>query len=280
MNQLALHPVTKSKIDTFARHPAHAVLLIGPKGSGKYSIARYIAEIILPTKTIETYPYIHHIEPTKNTIPIDAIREIDAFVSLKVPGSHPIKRVVIIESADSMGTEAQNALLKNLEEPPLDTIFILTATKAKNMLPTILSRVQTIVVGQPSKDALKNEFPAVDSNQFSRAYLMSGGNSGTLTALLDTADHILVTAADYARKILSTSTYERLAMIDEIVKIADMPSLLTEMLGQMAHVSLLQSNGTAYTKWLHILEESYTAHIALQENAHAKLVLTNLMLQL
>ena len=57
----------------------------------------------------------------KGSIAIEQIRALISFFQLKVPGKTKIKRVAIIQDADRMGLEAQNALLKALEEPPEDS---------------------------------------------------------------------------------------------------------------------------------------------------------------
>lgn len=60
-----------------------------------------------------------------------------------LPGEAPC-RVCVLCGAENMTDQAQNALLKILEEPPEHTVFILTAENRSMLLPTILSRVQTI----------------------------------------------------------------------------------------------------------------------------------------
>lgn len=70
--------------------------------------------------------------------PVDQIRAVKAFAQIK----SPVHKCVIIEKAQAMGSGAQNALLKLLEEPPADCSFILTTTNKQNVLKTILSRVR------------------------------------------------------------------------------------------------------------------------------------------
>lgn len=82
------------------------------------------------------------IEPEKNSITIDKIRDISKFVSTKPFESN--NKVVLIKQADLMRTEASNALLKNLEEPkPFVYLILLTDNKNK-LLKTIISRCQVI----------------------------------------------------------------------------------------------------------------------------------------
>jgi len=78
--------------------------------------------------------------PNANDIKINSIREIQKYLSLK---SDPLqKRVVIISNAELMNETSQNALLKNLEEPPDNTYFILTTNNINALRETIRSRCQ------------------------------------------------------------------------------------------------------------------------------------------
>lgn len=78
------------------------------------------------------------IEPTKNTISIGDVRDIPAAIAKK-PYEGGFQAVVIAR-ADAMTPQAQNALLKAVEEPPDHTVFMLGVQNTKNILPTILSR--------------------------------------------------------------------------------------------------------------------------------------------
>lgn len=76
------------------------------------------------------------------TISIDAVREIILYASTKTYISE--KRVVIVKNAEMMRKEGANSFLKILEEPPSNTLFILTADNPNYILPTIVSRCQSI----------------------------------------------------------------------------------------------------------------------------------------
>lgn len=82
------------------------------------------------------------ISPIKTKVTIDQIRDLKSRIFQK-PVSLPHK-IVIIEEAEKLTTEAQNALLKILEEPPASAIIILEAKDKTRILPTILSRVVMI----------------------------------------------------------------------------------------------------------------------------------------
>jgi DNA polymerase-3 subunit delta' len=84
----------------------------------------------------------------KKMISVSQIREIGLLISGKPNEAR--KRMVLILDADKMNVQAQNALLKVLEEPPQNTFFILTATQLPPLLPTILSRCRQIRFSPPS----------------------------------------------------------------------------------------------------------------------------------
>lgn len=79
---------------------------------------------------------------SKAEIRIDIIRHLQHRINLSL--NEALKRVYIIEDADKMNVKAANAFLKTLEEPPADTVLILTTTKPQAILPTILSRCQKL----------------------------------------------------------------------------------------------------------------------------------------
>ncbi len=87
-----------------------------------------------------TNPYYELEIPNANDIKINSIREIQKYLILKTEIDQ--KRVIIISNADLMNETAQNALLKNLEEPPENIYFILTTTKLNYLRETIRSRCQ------------------------------------------------------------------------------------------------------------------------------------------
>jgi DNA polymerase-3 subunit delta' len=90
---------------------------------------------------IGEHPDLAMVIPDGNQIKIDQIRDIQEFVLLKPLGNY---KVVIIDDAGKMNLQAQNALLKILEEPPKGVVFILIASSKGELLPTILSRCQVL----------------------------------------------------------------------------------------------------------------------------------------
>jgi RecA/RadA recombinase len=258
-------------------------LLVGPKGTGKRTVADHLIKEIIKTGSITDYPYGKVITSEDGkAIGIETVRELEHFLSLKVPSSAQVNRFIIFEDAHLLTHEAQNALLKTLEEPPRGSIIIMTSSHEQALLPTIRSRTQILQVSRPSQQAVNEYFArqghAPDSVK--RVAAISGGLPGLMHTLLTDEEHPLAQATDYARQLLSKTTYDRLLMVDELSKNKSLALDACFILQQMAHVSLQKAEGAASKKWQGIMQAAYDASERLTQNAQPKLVLDNLMLHL
>ena len=134
----------------------HALLFVGPHGSGKRTLARLFAQTMVcqgerkPCGVCPackrflagSHPDIHVVKPEKKSIGVDEVRElIDALALRPYEGG---RHIALIEQADKLTVAAQNALLKTLESPSGETMFFLITDAPGAMLPTILSRCQTV----------------------------------------------------------------------------------------------------------------------------------------
>lgn len=282
MARLVIHPLTEQHLRAFAAAPGHALLVVGPAGIGKQSLAeRLTAELMeIDEATVASQPYVKIIGAGKDrSISIEKVRELEQFLSRKVPGNG--KRVILIEDAHLLGTEAQNALLKTLEEPPADTTLLLTVAHEQALLPTIRSRAPALTVLRPEIKELQKHFRGLgfDETAIARAHAMSGGMPGLMSAILENKDdHPLVQAAGIARQIAGGSTFDRLAMVDKLSKDREQCLQALAVLQQMARVSLRSARNEAV--WQRILTACHEAIGELLANGQPKLVLTNLMLSL
>ncbi|MBS4759517.1 MAG: DNA polymerase III subunit gamma/tau [Clostridium sp.] len=134
---------------------SHAYLLCGPRGTGKTTTARIIAKSLNCAKgpTLEPCGECPSCLDISNSTPIDVI-EIDAASNRKVEDARNILekiqfvpvngrfKIYIIDEVHMLTTEAFNTLLKTLEEPPENVIFILATTEPHKVLDTIISRCQ------------------------------------------------------------------------------------------------------------------------------------------
>ena len=120
---------------------AHAYLFIGPRGTGKTSVARIFAHAVngFPYEVEDSYLDIIEIDAASNT-GVDNIRELRE-KAIIAPTKGKFK-VYIIDEVHMLTKSASNALLKTLEEPPAHVIFIMATTDAHKVPITISSRTQ------------------------------------------------------------------------------------------------------------------------------------------
>ncbi|MGA1795700.1 MAG: DNA polymerase III subunit delta' [bacterium] len=135
----------------------HAVLFAGPEGIGKRLTACGLAKALLCRQLTDDYcdqcpscrsiiqgnhPDVAVIKPENNSIKIEQLREWQRELESKsYAGSW---RITIIDQAEKITLGAANSILKILEEPPENTLICLIAVEPRNILPTILSRCQTV----------------------------------------------------------------------------------------------------------------------------------------
>lgn len=112
-----LHNRTSKRISQLINTNTQSILITGVVGSGKETIAYEIAQK-LTGQSAKSNPQILLIKPENGVILIDSIRKISKFILLKTHGQKAIRRVIIIVDAERMKRDAQNMLLKTLEEPP------------------------------------------------------------------------------------------------------------------------------------------------------------------
>ena len=289
MAETILHPATEEHVAQFSRQPVHAVLLVGSNGIGKRYVANLmVANILdLALDKLKSYPYLKSIAPEKSSISIELIRELQRFLQLKTLGSDSFRRAVIIEHAEALTTEAQNAFLKILEEPPADTLIILTAANQRALLPTIMSRVQTVSITAPAETELKTFFAeqGKSAQAITQAYFLSGGLPGLMTALLDEdSEHPLTAGVTGAKEILQKQLFERLALVEGLSKQREQAVSTLEALQHIAQTGLNQAAAKAdaakIKQWHRILKVTTEALDNLAQNVNAKLVLDYLMLGL
>lgn len=148
---------------------SHAYLFLGGAGAGKRLIANTFAKALQcegekrPCDSCKSchafnhgnHPDVIYFQPLKNgkTYTIEDVREqLLETVDLK-PFQYE-KKIYIIEKADTLNIQSQNALLKTLEEPPAHVVFLLLAERAEAFLPTILSRVVVMKIRPLSAETI------------------------------------------------------------------------------------------------------------------------------
>lgn len=137
---------------------AHAYLFAGPEGVGKETTALSFSRALLCSRPTDgdacgvcrecrqvknkNHPDFYSVEPGGTSIKIEQIREIQRKVPYRPYQGG--RKLFLIRQAEAMTAEAANSLLKTLEEPPGDTVFILITARPQLLPPTILSRCQQV----------------------------------------------------------------------------------------------------------------------------------------
>lgn len=205
----------------------HAILLKGPQGIGKFDFAMNIAQSLLCEAPLadaqacqecpschwflqETHPDFRLLQPDamseeeegegkagkkkpSRQISVDQVRALSDFANLSAHrGGH---RVVLIHPAETMNSNAANALLKTLEEPSARMLIILVSHKPQQLLPTILSRCLTLSMPMPTLEA-------------SSAWLKQQGVNNP-AAMLAQAGFAPLQAAQLAEEAAGADEYKR-----------------------------------------------------------------------
>lgn len=280
-----MHQNTKVSSDSLVKSPTHAIAVEGKNGSGKKYLARYIAGRILNQGDINTHPYTMILD-CENKIGIDDVREAIKFLSLAIPGNDQYKRCLIFYSFEKLSPEGQNSLLKSLEEPPADTLIILTTESKALLPPTIASRVSWLNILPVDRlsctEFFKNEYSL---ERINNAFAIADGRVGLMKELLENYDeHPLVFAIKKAKETIVIDKFERLASLDKLIKSdgADMKLYfwaMTKILRAAFH-NQLEKTGTVNKRLLMNLKIVASAQNAQKYNVNQKALLTELFYSL
>lgn len=244
--------------DVTENHLSHAYILEGPFGCGRHTVARQVAAAIeCSARTSDEMPDLFGstrsacipcgecpscrkileskspdvitvgLVEERTTIGVDSIRWLkdDMYTA---PNDLSVK-VYIIENADLMTEQAQNALLLSLEEPPEYVLFFLLCESSIDLLETIRSRAPTLrlerlsreeveeclIKNEPRASALRSEEPAV----FNTVLSIASGSVGYAAELLDPRRrNSILEQRDDARELISLLSLSRRSAVFEAIR--------------------------------------------------------------
>ena len=182
----------------------NALLLWGPKGSGKRTVAKYLAAGIVCSgdeppcgRCVQCrgalsgfHQDINILTKEKSLYTIAEVKKFvgDAYIS---PGQAQ-RKVMIIPDAHLLQPSAQNALLKTLEEPPENVFFILTALSPTALLPTVVSRMVQVEICSISDSGvekiIRQKFPEGKNDEIKMAVACGDGSVGQAQGLIEDTD--------------------------------------------------------------------------------------------
>ena len=211
MSNAYIHAKTLHQLETLVKDLPQSVLVSGPVGIGLKATVTYIADT-LKVKSVYVLPEKDEkVDLEKGVITVDVIRRLYATTKTVETG----KRLIVIDYAERMSTQSQNAFLKLLEEPGINTHFILLTHSVAKALPTILSRVQIVEVQPISVDqssSLLEDLKVTDAQKRAQLLFIAEGLPALMTRLAadDKAFESRVQIVRDARTYLQGSAYDRL----------------------------------------------------------------------
>lgn len=179
--------------------PSHAYAFVGPSGAGKSAAARaFVAELLAlgaadpqdarrrALADPSPHPDLAWLRPPGNQHLVDDVRrEVIAAVAYRPFEGE--RRAFVIEAADAMAEESQNALLKTLEEPPPYAHLILITDEPGALLGTVRSRCQEVRFAALSAEAVERrlgeELPGASGQQLAALAALAGGDLGRARVL-------------------------------------------------------------------------------------------------
>ncbi|MFV2062471.1 MAG: ATP-binding protein [Chloroflexota bacterium] len=233
-------------------NPPHALLLVGPRGVGKTTLALDLAAGLMclvddaamrPCRECaacrkvasENHADLHIVRPdgAGEQIRITQVQQLTSELSLTAMEGR--FRIAIVSSAQRMNPDAQNALLKTLEEPGPATCLILCADDAAPLLATVLSRAARVRLAPMSIEALA-DLLSKDGTQPSQARslaLAAGGRPG-LAMTLAQQPHALLARDRISRTLLDLLDADRRARLAAAADlIADGATLAAALRGEV-----------------------------------------------
>lgn len=211
------------------RRIPHAVIIEGEKGTGRHTLANFIAKAYVCAgenapcggcrgchlAETSTHPDITVTAPEdgKKNITVAKIRNLrnNAYVKPHMASG----RVFIIDMADTMNEQAQNALLKVLEEPPGEIVFILIAESKAALLDTVISRCTVLSLSVPeTEEAVANIKKRTEyaEEQIRNALNETGGNIGLSLEILGGGTRTASAAEEFIAYMLASDELNMLKL--------------------------------------------------------------------
>jgi DNA polymerase III delta prime subunit len=276
-SKLLLSERAHLQLQTISIEQDQAILITGPEHIGKTSLVNELIAFFLP-KHIDGYSLL---QLNGELSGIAEVKEAIRSLSVKLTSDNSIHRIVLLQNADLLSIEAQNALLKSIEEPPARTIFILSANGTETILGTIQSRTRQVQLTTPSYSKSKDYFYARNNinttTDFARLYQKTGGLPGAIqNELSGSSDDTMNAAKTY----ITATLLDKLIIIEKISKSRQDCLLFVTNLLVILQALQRSSSLEKVKKYASNVEHCLTTLQAIQDNGNIKLQLASLSYRL
>ena len=250
---------------------SHSYIFWGTEGIGKKMIAKEFAKMILNNKeSLENNPDFFILEPSEGKVKIEQTRELQKKIAEKPINSE--RKVYIINDADTMTTEAQNCLLKTLEEPPMYLTIILICSNENNLLSTIKSRCTRMYFEPISKEQIKEYIKENYNIQVNEEVLeLSQGSISKTIKLLENQE-LYEKVKKILEEIRTKDLLEIVKMSEEIYSAKEDIQYILEYMNVLS--LKMSKNDIAYIKFIDIIEETKKR---LKANSNYDMCIDNLL---
>jgi len=271
-----LNPSSEELLTTTIKKMPQSLLITGENGVSISTIAKFIAKsrnvvpiMILPEKD-------EKIDPEKGVVGVDLMRQLYDETKTKTTD----ERIFIIDYAERMTSQAQNAFLKLLEEPNDGIYFILVSHSVSKLLPTILSRAQSLEIKPVTTDqsnGLLDQLNLSDAKKRQQLLFIADGLPAELTILASDEGYFQkrsVIVRD-ARQLLGGNMYQKLLIAN---KYKDDRALTLRLLSDSANIlkkSVTANPEVDTIKRIELLLETYRR---IESNGNIRLGLARMAL--
>lgn len=271
-----INQVSENTLLAIAEKMPQSLLLTGESGVGLSTISCYLAElrkvkpiIILPEKDDK-------IDIEKGIISVDIMRRLYEETRTKVSG----ERIIIIDYAERMTHQAQNAFLKLLEEPGKGIYFVLVSHSISKLLPTILSRTEKLgirPITNIQSEQLLDNLGITDKIKRSQLLFMAEGLPAELTRLCNNVAYFekqSIIIKD-ARELIRGNLYQKLLIINSYKD--NRPAALTLLL-DMANILKRSIIINPQADAVNRIEAILYAYQQIEANGNIRLVLARMII--
>lgn len=272
IEQLILHPRTRTQLEQFLTHPTHALMLTGPMGVGLGTIARTIGHQLAGANVIYVAPTLHNKQKT-TIINADDIAELGSIVR----NHRDNVLVIIIDGADCAVSGVFERMLKLIEEPVPKVYYIFTAHSLQNIPATIMSRSALIKALLPIEVDCAVLYSELDSTVASQVKFMANRRPA-LIKRLTSDDNFFVSESSsmqIAKEFMQNAVSRRMEIIDALPDKELATSLchdLAQLVISLASAGRLKNSQKVASQLL-LLSETADR---LTNNGNLRLQLTNL----